>query len=348
MTTILDLSSRRIFMIGGTDSHGFLQGLISQDIGLVEKNHALFSAFLTPQGKFRCDFFIMANPAAPNCLWIDCDGGVYEELMTALQRFILRRDVQITPQEHLAVKAVIDPDFSRLSSVGAVSDFGRKNIWESGAGFAYIDPRHPALGYRFIFDRNNPQSLSALGKYWPDFHAGTMRDYEKLRLELAIPEGTKDIIAGQNHLLEVNYDVLPAISWDKGCYMGQELTARVHYRGLVKKRLVGFTYQGDTPPSAQKIYQENTLLGETRSAQEGYGLALVKLQVLQPLLQKTDADQTMPPKPEEPVFSSHPLPLSWPGGACDIRFFVPQWLASHLRLGSENGPESGSENAPQS
>ncbi|MEM8916268.1 MAG: folate-binding protein, partial [Pseudomonadota bacterium] len=81
---------------------------------------------------------------------------------------------------------------------------------------------------------------------------------------------------------ESNYDALNAISWDKGCYMGQELTARTRYRGLVKRRLVSIEFDGDRLAPETPVTRDGRTVGEVRSSRGGRGLASLRLDALEP------------------------------------------------------------------
>jgi folate-binding protein YgfZ len=104
--------------------------------------------------------------------------------------------------------------------------------------------------------------------------------YDAHRLQLGLPDGSRDMQAEQSVLLEAGFDELRGISWSKGCYMGQELTARTKYRGLVKRRLVPVTVEGPPPPRGTLITLEGAEVGEMRSGRAGLGMALLRLSAL--------------------------------------------------------------------
>src|SRR5262249_1470075 len=96
------------------------------------------------------------------------------------------------------------------------------------------------------------------------------------RIRLCIPDGSRDMIPGVSTLLECNIDRLNGVSWDKGCYMGQELTARMHYRGLAKKHLYAIQSDHPLPAFGEEIRIDGQLIGEMRSSCGDVGLALLK------------------------------------------------------------------------
>jgi folate-binding protein YgfZ len=105
--------------------------------------------------------------------------------------------------------------------------------------------------------------------------------WDRLRLTLGVPDGSRDLELEKTVLLEANYDSLNAIAWDKGCYMGQELTARTKYRGLLKKRLAPVLLDGPAPASGTPILRDGREVGEMRSSRDGLGLALLRLEALE-------------------------------------------------------------------
>lgn len=212
----IELSNRGVIRISGPDRRPFLQGLISNDIYLLDKQPCVYSCFLTPQGKFLHDFFITEST---NVITLECEGGVRAaDLAKRLLMFKLRAKVEITCEKNIDVY-VICPPHPPADAGPSLSPRGEG--W--GEGDQYLDPRHPSLGYRSFAK--------------PNFEEKPFDVWDHNRIMLAIPDGSRDMIVDKSTLLESNVDKLNGISWDKGCYMGQELTARMHYRALVKKRL---------------------------------------------------------------------------------------------------------------
>jgi folate-binding protein YgfZ len=128
----------------------------------------------------------------------------------------------------------------------------------------YTDPRLAALGQRII--TRQPIETNA-----------TLNDYHAWRIQHGVPDVT-DFELERTALLEANLDLLHGISFDKGCYMGQELTARTHYRGLVKKRLLPFSFSGAAPAYDADLRLNDVVIGQVRSTAGGYGMSLLKLE----------------------------------------------------------------------
>jgi folate-binding protein YgfZ len=108
----------------------------------------------------------------------------------------------------------------------------------------------------------------------------TPEDWDRHRLALGLPEGSRDLVAEQTVLLEAGYDELHGVSWTKGCYMGQELTARTKYRGLLKRRLVPVAVDGPLPAPGTPVLAGGAEVGEMRSGRDGSGIAQLRLEAL--------------------------------------------------------------------
>ena len=110
--------------------------------------------------------------------------------------------------------------------------------------------------------------------------------YESHRISLGVPDGSRDIPIDKGVILEYGFDELQAIDWKKGCYMGQELTARTRYRGLIRKRLLPVKIEGEPPLPFTPIFLEDTEVGEMRTSVSGCGLALLRLDSIRDTLPK--------------------------------------------------------------
>lgn len=251
------LDDRRLLTIGGSDAEEFLQGLVTNDVQMPRAGQPVFSAFLTPQGKFLHDFFIVAGQ---DTLLLDTELDGVDDLKRRLSMYRLRSDVTISfAPEDMAVWAIWGPAAAKANA----------------AGLSYTDPRLEALGQRAIGDESFSDSFLSLGLV-----EATTSDYDLWRLSQGVPSGSKDLIREKSALLESNYDVLGAISWDKGCYMGQELTARTRYRGLVKRRLSQITFDGDTLSRGAPVVLDGRQVGDVRSTAGGIGIASMRLDAL--------------------------------------------------------------------
>ncbi|MDI9349026.1 MAG: hypothetical protein QM537_03370 [Candidatus Symbiobacter sp.] len=190
---------RAILRLTGEDRYTFLNGLVTKEISpkALARAATIPCLFLTPQGRFVQELWLADFDQA---LWMLTAGENLADFMAQLLRYKLRAKIAL---EHLAAGR------AALSSL-------------AGGGYAW---------HYVPADRVAESAAVSDAALW--------REYELARIRATIPDGGRDLLRGESHPLEYNYDILPhpAIDWDKGCYMGQEVTARTHYRGLVKFRL---------------------------------------------------------------------------------------------------------------
>lgn len=257
------LSKRAIVRIAGNDARPFLQGLISQDIERVSAEQAAYGAFLTPQGKYLHDFCIAAHG---DDILLDCEAARADDLVTRLSRYRLRADVAVT----------IDPGLAVAAIYGDAPDGEPGTAWPLADGLIFIDPRCAQLGRRAILPRTEAAAtLESQG-----FEPGDEDSYDALRVALTVPEGMRDLDIDRTVLLEANFDVLNGIDWQKGCYLGQELTARTKYRGLVKRRLVTVGFDGPAPTPGTPILSGDREVGVIRTVAGQYALASLRLDAI--------------------------------------------------------------------
>jgi folate-binding protein YgfZ len=263
--------NRGLLAIAGEDKVSFLQGLVSNDVTKAGPAQALYSAFLTAQGRYLHDFFLAE---AGGSFYLDCEAARREDLKRRLSLYKLRSKVTIADATPSHAVALLYGGVA-LARLGLGAQPGAAKPFAGGV--AYVDPRLPALGARAVLPREGAAAaLEAAG-----FVAGDATAYDKLRLSLGVPDGSRDLPVEKAILLENGFDELHAIDWDKGCYLGQELTARTRYRGLVRKRLLPVTIEGPIPAPGTPVMLGDKEAGEMRSAIDGIGLALLRLEHLE-------------------------------------------------------------------
>ena len=159
-----------------------------------------------------------------------------------------------------------------LAATGLSGEPGAARPFASGV--AFVDPRLAALGVRCILPRADiKQALRDAGLAEAGFPV-----YDRLRLALGIPDGSRDLVIEKSILLEAGFDELNGVDWQKGCYIGQELTARTKYRGLIKKRLMPVEIIGPAPAPGTIVTADGREVGEMRSSRDGLGLALLRIE----------------------------------------------------------------------
>jgi folate-binding protein YgfZ len=259
------LADRGVLAIGGADRAGFLQGLISNDVTRVNSERAIYAALLTAQGKYLHDFMLAERDET---IWLDGEAARLADLKRRLGMYRLRAKVALDERADLAVAAVLGDTLGLPVEPGAARLLGE--------GVAFIDPRLAALGARVILPRDRlAAALTDIG-----FVETGFAEYDAQRLALGIPDGSRDLTVDKTILLEAGFDELHGVDWNKGCYIGQELTARTKYRGLIKKRLFPVRIDGPAPEPGALIMQNNREAGEMRSSRDGMGLALLRLEAI--------------------------------------------------------------------
>jgi folate-binding protein YgfZ len=253
---------RALITVSGADRIAFLQGLVSNDVAKASAGRALYAAFLTAQGKYLHDIFIAAIGER---LLIECEAARRPDLLRRLSIYKLRSQVSLFEENGLSVGLYFGE--GALSALGLPATSGQARAEQSGVVF--VDPRLPALGARAYLPAAGLQPETA-----------TTADYDRLRISLGVPDGSRDLPVEKAILLENGFDELNAIDWDKGCYMGQELTARTRYRGLVGKGLMPVAIEGAAPAFGAPLLLGEKEAGEMRSANGKLGLALIRLEAL--------------------------------------------------------------------
>ncbi|MBT3990834.1 MAG: folate-binding protein YgfZ [Rhodospirillaceae bacterium] len=287
----VNLDNRRVLEISGDDARDFLQGLVSNDLERVSPTSAIHAALLTPQGKYLHDFFILEMNGK---LYLDCEAARLDDLYKRLRMFKLRAKVELEIIDDLTVVALFGD--GAAPALGLESKAGLAVERDNGA--IYIDPRLSAIGARAMLPKETiDKILSDVGFAKADF-----KSYDNLRLSLGLPDSSRDLQIDKSILLESGFEELNGVDFDKGCYVGQELTARTKHRGLIKKRLIPVEYDGPALAAGTEITQGGKNAGELRSSlitdDHGIGLALLRLEALdntEPLM--ADGTPLTPNKP---------------------------------------------------
>ena len=265
------LEDRGVVSVGGPEAGPFLQGLISNDIERVSDRQGIYAALLTPQGKFLHDFFVLRHGEG---YLLDCEGPRIGDLGRRLMAYRLRADVALADAtEDFVVVALFG------GGEGAGYDTFDLSPGEGSAapcqgGTIMRDPRSAALGLRAILPRERELSFLEEAGFAP----GNLADYERHRIALGAPDGSRDMEVGRATLMECGFEALNGVDFAKGCYVGQELTARTKHRGLVRRRLARVALDGPLPPAGTPIRAGEREVGEIRTGLGGAALAVLRLE----------------------------------------------------------------------
>lgn len=200
---------RRLFQVSGADSLTFLQGMLSNDVlPLAKAPGIVWTALLTPQGKYLADFFVVNTGRD---LLIDIKDDLAEGTIRRLSMYRLRADVRFAAVDLTVTRGLGDGPLGSLP-----------------------DPRHAALGWRAYGLGGGPARI----------------DWDAIRVSHCIPETGIELIPDESYLLECGFERLHGVDFRKGCYVGQEVTARMKHKTELRKGLVRVQVQGEAPPGS--------------------------------------------------------------------------------------------------
>ena len=279
--------ARGILRLSGADRASFLQGLVSNDVRKIASDRAIWAALLTAQGKYLHDFFV----ADLDYAWlIEDEESRIADLQRRLSLYKLRAKIAI---ENVGA----DWEVWQGWGDGAAAAFDLAEAGQARAldgGLVFVDPRLAELGIRLVAPRGTAQAILTAHGFAP----GDPAEWDRLRLGHGVPEGSRDLVLEKSILLESGFDELNGIAWDKGCYIGQELTARTKYRGLIKKRLMPVDLVGALPDPGTLILRDQAEAGEIRSGRDGIALALLRLDALDGSVLKAGETEVRPRRPD--------------------------------------------------
>jgi folate-binding protein YgfZ len=267
--SFVTLDDRGFLAVAGPDARSFLQGVITNDVNKAQPGQAIYAALLTPQGRYLHDFFIVELDGV---LFLDVAKSRLEDLRARLLKYRLRAKVEVDDVSKLFRTIALLGDGPHDSQ--ALHGFEGRGGPFSG-GFCYVDPRYAGIGARAMLPASGVEALANAG-----FEGSDRMAYENLRLYFGMPEGLVDLVQEKTLPMEANFDLFNGIDWQKGCYVGQELTARMHYRALLKKRLLPVEIEGDVPEIGTPVTYNGQDAGEMRTGMGDQGIALLRLEMV--------------------------------------------------------------------
>jgi folate-binding protein YgfZ len=263
------LPERSVLELRGREARSFLNALVTNNVSKATGERAIYAALLSPQGRYLHDFFI-AQGERPDALWLDAERAGLGELKRRLETYRLRAEVKIEERTDLVVAALFGPD--ALAKLDLTPEPGFARPFKGGV--ILVDPRLKALGARAILPGGSAEAALSEAGLAP---AGA-EAYDNLRLALGVPDGSRDLEPNEALPLEGNLDLLHAIDFEKGCFIGQELTARMKRRHLVRRRLFAVEADGAVPPPGTPVLASGREIGVLRSGRERQALAVLRLE----------------------------------------------------------------------
>ncbi|MDC3410702.1 folate-binding protein [Candidatus Pelagibacter ubique] len=259
------LEDRGILYINGTDAKEFLQNMISNDINKVSEDSSCFASLLTPQGKFLFAFIIIKHKSG---YFIDCEKSQTEALFKQLSVYKLRSKVEIMNLSNEFVVAAFNKE-KFLEFEGSKDIAGNTIKYREDS--ILLDPRNKDLGARLII--NLEKLYLSLKKL--ELKDSSIAEYYELSHKLGIPQKNMNELQNKLFGIECNFEELNGIDFKKGCYVGQENTARIKLKNKLSKRLLPiYLIEGEINQD-DLIYNGDFEIGKVLISNE-YPFALIK------------------------------------------------------------------------
>ena len=259
--TAVKLTNRSVIRLAGEESRDFLQGLITNDIQHLGSGPAgLDSLFLNKAGRVLYDAIIYSGcPDTEGDLFVETDRAVGQELRKHLMIYRVRRKIAID---------LVDDEYAVWAGFGENPEALENSI---------SDPRLKDLGKRLLTRQENGVSSAKVT-------VGTLQSYNEHRYKLGVPEGVKEIVPGKAFPLEHNCDYMHGLSVHKGCYLGQEFTARTYHTGVVRKRIMPVELElpqaaGEDLVNAEVVTIDGRASGKIRGLEGQHGIGLLRIEM---------------------------------------------------------------------
>lgn len=244
-------TERVIWQVTGADRFKFLQGLVSNDVLPLQKAPGIvWAALLTPQGKYLADFFVIRREG-DDALLIDIAAPLANDTLKRLTLYRLRADVQISPTDLTVIRG----------------------LGPCPAG-AFADPRHRAMGWR---------------GYGMDTTGDEAVDWDAIRVQHAIPESGIELVPNETYLLEAGFERLHGVDFRKGCYVGQEVTARMKHKTELRKGLITLGITGSAQVGTPIVTDDGREAGTVFTQAGGKALAHMRFDRLDNVLSAGEA-----------------------------------------------------------
>lgn len=254
------LADRGVLRLRGRDACKLLQGLITNDMGLLDGQDAIHAGLLSPQGKILFDFFVLRNG---DDYLLEAARDMTAAIVVRLNMYKLRADVTIE-------------DVSRDYSIAAVWGCEFPELPGGDALVYFTDPRLEAMGVRLLATLASDWLISEI-----DAKPASHDDYDAHRLELGVPEGGKDYVFGDTFVHEALFDQLGGVSFSKGCFIGQEVVSRMQHRGTARRRIVRVEGDGALPEPGSEVRAGASLIGHLGTVVGRNALAKLRLDRVQ-------------------------------------------------------------------
>ena len=258
--------SRALIRVAGEGADAFLQDLITNDVRRLDTSRSIYAALLTPQGKYLVDFILLM--CRDGSILLDLPGSALADTLRRLNMYRLRRQVDIQPITELAVGYLFGPGAAEAAGMtGAPGACVRREGLT-----AVIDPRGASLGIRLYGTDIVGQIREAA------WRPATEGEWDTHRIGQGVPEGGKDLLPEGVFLLEAGFEALNGVDFRKGCFVGQEVTARMRHRTSLRREIRRVRLEGD-PPEAGTVIRADGKPAGTLLTSSPAGIALAHLRL---------------------------------------------------------------------
>ena len=265
-TILMTLNERGAVRVLGPDAAKFLQGLLTNDVDQVQIGFATFAGLLSPQGKvlFECQVAPVEHGFV-----LEVARSMAGDLARRLSMYKLRANVEIEDASEMSFVSVMwEP---------GISDSGPSTKKHASSGYGFVDARHSELGRRMVWVHTIPGTLDFPHVSLFPGTSGQNLTYHAHRISLGVPECGKDYLPGELFPHEAMFDQLNGVSFTKGCYVGQEIVARMQHRGTARSRFLMVAAGGPLPEQGTEVLAADRPIGQMGSSVGGNGLALIRL-----------------------------------------------------------------------
>jgi folate-binding protein YgfZ len=266
------LRDRAIILVSGEEARGWLNNLVTCDVGSLTPGEASWGALLTPQGKIIVDFLaafgsVDGGAASGEGFYLDAPRALASDLAKRLRLYKLRAKIEVIDRS---------ADAETGERLGVVAEWRDDDHPLPAGALRFKDPRLPSLGHRQIMPQHDADAIATADD-----------GYHAHRIALGIAEGGKDFVYGDTFPHEANMDQLDGIDFRKGCYVGQEVVSRMQHRGSGgRTRILPLLYEGGFAASeGADVTAGGRIIGSTGSQAGGRGLAKLRLDRVEEAMQ---------------------------------------------------------------
>ena len=252
-------NQRGAIEVSGDEAGAFLNDLLTAELAQLDVGSARAACLLTPQGRILFD--MMVYRVRMDCYWLALDAAEVADFHKKLMMYRLRRPVHLAKLDMWQSAMLFGDDADKWQTEMQAET-------RTGAVYAFADPRDPALGVHLVSAEGRPEAPASA-------QLCEEADWHKLRISRNVPEGAVDLARGRALMLEAGLDKLAAVDFKKGCYVGQENTARIKLKNKLSKRLFPIKIIDGKLYENESIYNNEIEIGKVLIDSD-YPFALIK------------------------------------------------------------------------